>query len=111
MFVPTLTHSEMFYRRQLSCYNFGISIGDTLHSYMYMWDENEGGRGGNEIASCLLKVLNMGITEKKTLIIWSDNCAEQNKNRMMVFLCLFLVAVGLFECIEQRFLVNGHSFL
>ncbi|KAJ4430817.1 hypothetical protein ANN_19408 [Periplaneta americana] len=111
MFVPTLTHSEIFYRRQLSCYNFGISVGDILQSYMCMWEEHIGGRGGNEIASCLLKVLNMGITEKKRLIIWSDKCAGQNKNRVTVFMCLFLVAVGLFEYIEQRFLVSGHSFL
>lgn len=29
----------------------------------------------------------------------------------MVFMCLFLVAIGLFEHIEQRFLLSGHSFL
>lgn len=111
MFVPTLTHSEMFYRRQLSCYNFGISLGDTHHSYMCMWDETVAGRGGNEIASCLLKVLNSEVTKKTRLIVWSDNCVGQNKNRMMVFLFLFLVSIGLFKHIEQRFLVSGHSFL
>ncbi|KAJ4426592.1 hypothetical protein ANN_26390 [Periplaneta americana] len=29
----------------------------------------------------------------------------------MVFMCLFLVAIGLFEHIEQRSLLSGHSFL
>ncbi|KAJ4437812.1 hypothetical protein ANN_13750 [Periplaneta americana] len=29
----------------------------------------------------------------------------------MVFMCLFLVAIGLFEYVEQHFLLSGHSFL
>ncbi|KAJ4434969.1 hypothetical protein ANN_23541 [Periplaneta americana] len=41
----------------------------------------------------------------------SDNCAAENKNCVMVFMCLFLVAIGLFEHIEQRFLLSGHNFL
>ncbi|PSN30161.1 hypothetical protein C0J52_27504 [Blattella germanica] len=49
--------------------------------------------------------------KQKNLTIWSDNCSAQNKNRVMVFLCLFLVAIGLFVHIEQCFLLSGHSFL
>ena len=76
-----------------------------------MWDESIASRGAIEIASCLLKVINIGVTNNKNLTIWSDNCSAQNKNRVMVFLCLFLVAIGLFDHIEQRFLLSGHSFL
>jgi hypothetical protein len=65
MFVPTSMHSEMFYRSQLSCYNFAIHVADTQQSYMCMWDETTAGRGGNEVASCLLKVLNTRFTNKK----------------------------------------------
>ena len=101
----------MFYRCQLSCYNFGVYVGDTMESYLCMWDESVAGRGGNEIPSCVLKVLNKGITNKKNLIVWSDNCGAQNKNRIIVFLFLFLVAHGMFQNIEQKFLVSGHSFL
>ncbi|KAJ8928587.1 hypothetical protein NQ314_018840 [Rhamnusium bicolor] len=28
LFVPTLTHSEMFYLRQLSCFNFEVRVED-----------------------------------------------------------------------------------
>lgn len=111
MFVPTLTHSDMFYLSQLSCYNLGISFGDNKHSYMCCWHEGVAGRGGNEIVSCLLHVLNMGITEKRNVVIWSDNCTAQNKNRMIVFIYVFLVSCGLFDTIEHRYLVSGHSFL
>lgn len=112
LFVPTLTHSDMFYMSQLSCYNLCINLADNKNSYMCLWHEGIAGRGGNEIASCLLNILNnINATNKKKIIIWSDNCASQNKNRMIVFLYVFLVAMGLYDSIEHKFLVSGHSFL
>ncbi|KAJ8929459.1 hypothetical protein NQ314_017839 [Rhamnusium bicolor] len=113
LFVPTLTYSEMFYLRQLSCFNFEVRVEDIGQPIMCMWNESIGNRGGNEISLCLVKVLivNTGITEKKHLVIWSDNCCGQNKNRMMMFKLLFLVSLNGFESIEQTFLVSGHSFL
>lgn len=35
----------------------------------------------------------------------------QNKNRMIVFLLMFLVANGVYDRIDHTFLVSGHSFL
>jgi len=43
--------------------------------------------------------------------MWCDNCAVQNKNKMLVFSMFYLVASGWFESIECRFLVSGHSFM
>lgn len=57
IFVPTLTHSDMFYCRQLSTYNLCVHVGDSNDSYMCTWHEGIAGRGANEIASCLLKVI------------------------------------------------------
>lgn len=111
MFVPTLVHSDMFYLSQLSCYNFGVHVGDTNNAFMNTWHEGFSGRGANEIASCLLHLLNSGITHKKNLVIWCDNCGGQNKNKFILFVLVFLVANGLFDSIEQRFLVSGHSFM
>ncbi|KAJ8886842.1 hypothetical protein PR048_013054 [Dryococelus australis] len=91
---------------QLSCYIFGISIGDTCHLYMCIWAETVAGRRGNEIASCF-----QVHRQTKTDSMECDNCVGQNKNHMIVFLLLFLVAIGLFEHTEQRFLVSGDSFL
>lgn len=111
LFVPSLTHSDMFYLRQLSCYNFYVHVGDTSSAYMCIWHEGMASRGGNEIISCLLEVINSGVTSKKNLCIWCDNCTGQNKNRMMVFLLIFIVAIGIFESVEQKFLISGHSYL
>nr|CAI5841755.1 unnamed protein product [Callosobruchus analis] len=79
LFVPTLTHSDMFYLSNYLCYNLGIHLSDSNRAFMCMWHEGVSGRGGNEIASTLLKILNSGITEKKHLLLWSNNCARQNK--------------------------------
>ncbi|CAH2006901.1 unnamed protein product [Acanthoscelides obtectus] len=112
LFLPTLTHTQMFYSRQLSCYNLGIHISDTGTAHMCLWDESITGRGANEIGSALLKCLNLpALNMKKNLVIWSDNCIGQNKNKMMLFLFIYLVHNGKFEKIEQKFLVSGHSYL
>src|SRR5258705_6370941 len=69
------------------------------------------GRGGNETASCLLRTLEARVTYKRKLIIWSDNCAAQNKNRMLLFLWFYLIARGIVDEVQQKYLVSGHSYL
>lgn len=112
LFIPTLTHSAMFYSRQLSCYNLGVHLSDVECAYMCLWEESLTGRGGNEVSSCLLKaLLQEDFPKKKKLIIWSDNCIGQNKNKIMLLLLIYLVAMGVYEQVEQKFLVSGHSYL
>lgn len=53
---------------------------------------------------------NLDFTNKCTLITWRDNCCRQTKNTMMVFMYIYLVSLGLFDRIEHKFLVVGHSF-
>lgn len=109
--LPTLTHTDMYYMRQLSNYNFSIHLADNSTGYMFLWHEGQAGRGGNEIASCVLKGLTSSITKKKVLTMWSDNCVGQNKNQMFIFLWLYLTAKGYFQEINQKFLVKGHTFM
>ncbi|KAJ8941254.1 hypothetical protein NQ314_010452 [Rhamnusium bicolor] len=85
LFVPTLVHSNMFYKRHLSCYNFCVHMCDTDKA-MCMWHEGIAQRGSNEMISCLLQVFNANDL-KDDLVVWSDNCAGQNKNRDDFFLC------------------------
>jgi len=112
LFVPTLTHSQMYYSRQLSVYNLCIHVGDTRKSYMCVWHVSDiASRGANEIISSFVKVVTSRITKKKKIEMWCDNCAGQNKNKMLVFAMFYLVASGWFESIECRFFVSGHSFM
>lgn len=47
----------------------------------------------------------------KKLVLWSDNCAEQNKNQYVLCMFLMLVAKGYFDEIVHKFPVCGHTFL
>lgn len=112
MFVPMLTHSTMFYCRQLSCYNLGIHVGDNGSAYMCMWHEGIGGRGANEIASCLFKVASTeGHFPRKRLVLWCDNCGAQNKNQMLLMSIIYLVHKGFYRSIDVKYLVSGHSYM
>lgn len=51
LFVLTLTHSQMYYSRQLLVYNLCLHVGDTGKSYMCVWHEGIAGCGANEIIS------------------------------------------------------------
>ena len=65
LFVPTLTHSQMYYSRQLSVYNLCIHAGELSQPFMCMWHEGIAGRGANEVVSCLMRVLQSQVTEKR----------------------------------------------
>nr|XP_022909003.1 uncharacterized protein LOC111420275 [Onthophagus taurus] len=109
--LPALTHCQMYYLRQLSCYNLCIHKADNNKGLMFLWHEGISGRGGNEIASCVLKGIKSNITHKKQFVIWSDNCCGQNKNKMIVFLWIYLVCNGYADEIQHKFVVSGHSYL
>ncbi|GFQ96550.1 uncharacterized protein TNCT_737081 [Trichonephila clavata] len=111
IFTPTLTHSSMFYSRQLSNFNLCIHNEDTSTSFMCLWHEGMADLGGNEVSSCLLKVITSNLTPKRNLTVWWDNCAGQNKNRMVLIIMIYAVAKNILDCIEFKFLVSGHSYM
>ncbi|KAJ8874331.1 hypothetical protein PR048_025177 [Dryococelus australis] len=54
------------YKKQISCYNFGVHINDTSDGIMCVWHEGQASRGGNEIASYLFRAINnLHITHKR----------------------------------------------
>jgi len=72
--VPTLTHSSMFYSRQLWVYNFGIH---NVTSHSVVWDE------GLMKFQTYIDTLPTNIQQ---LICYSDSCFDQNKNFQMICL-------------------------
>jgi len=84
---------------------------DILHAYMY--DEGQGDKGGNNVASLIMKFLKDnglldGIKRKKLSIVM-DNCGGQNKNNFVIRLAPYLVAMGYFEIVQFVFLIAGHT--
>lgn len=84
---PYLTNAKSFYSLKLWTLNLTIYDATEKKAYCMVWDESVAGRGGNEIASALLKWAKQGLKDSntETLIIWSDNCPSQNRNIISIF--------------------------
>ena len=109
--VPTLTHSAMFYMRQLWIYNFGIHNCTDGSAIMCVWNECIAGRGSNEIISCLLEYFAQTHPKAKEIVCYSDSCFGQNKNTQMICFWSKLVNKRQFTRIDHKFLVRGHTYL
>lgn len=110
--LPVSSSGEVFYKIQLWMYNFCIHVGSTGKSYCYVYDETVGGKGQNEVASMILNFLKNHISAEVTdIYLFSDNCASQNKNYVLVQLFFTLVGLGKFNLICHRYPEPGHSFL
>ncbi|KAK3932370.1 4-diphosphocytidyl-2-C-methyl-D-erythritol kinase [Frankliniella fusca] len=110
---PHLTCKKVYYSRQLYVYNFTVYDNVTGLTYCYMWDQVEGKRGSNELASCLLEHILCQIPEGvEELFLFSDCCSGQNRNNvicMMLFTALQEHAT--LKKIHHYFLVPGHTFM
>lgn len=73
--------------RKVNVYNMTATIifpNNEKFTYCCVWDEFNNGRGGNEISSCIYKILNTLVTEHPTIqniVMWSNSCVAQNKNK------------------------------
>lgn len=111
---PSISTSEAFYRRQLSCYNLCIYDLKRERGFMYFWNETIASRGAQEISSCLIKYFKQFIPQNtKKIIMYSDACPGQNRNikiTVMMKKILDSWPHSTLQSIEQRFFVSGHSF-
>lgn len=95
MLLPRLSTSKAFYLRQFWLYNFGTHLltKGVDKAVFCSWTEDQASRGSSEIFSCLLTVLEMeeSLNNIDHLIIWSDSCAGQNKNFLVMSLHQYLI--------------------
>jgi hypothetical protein len=76
----------------------------------YGYTEDQGGKGGNNVASSILRGLaDLGWLKQdcpgKRLSIIMDNCGGQNKNKYVLHLELFLAEVNYFNLVELIFYI------
>ena len=112
---PRVTSGMAYYLRKLWVYNFCIYDVTKGKASMFVWDEVTGGRGSDEVASIIMKWLEMRQREEDgdfdILRIFCDNCAGQNKNINVLLAALRLVHAKMINRVEFVFMVSGHSYL
>lgn len=76
----------LFYSRKYAVYNLCFYESITRNGFCYIWVETEGKRGASEIATILHKYIQDVDSRKmiKTLILYSDSCPGQNKNKIVL---------------------------
>nr|CAH7736374.1 unnamed protein product [Callosobruchus chinensis] len=111
---PYLSNNQSFYYLKLWTLNLTIYDSTNNLSYCLVWDESEAGRGGNEIASGLIKWAESVIVGStiEHLIIWSDNCPGQNRNIVMMLTYLWLLKIcPNLKTVEHKYLLRGHTHM
>jgi hypothetical protein len=108
-----------YYYSPLTVNCFGIadcSVRDP-HLTAYVYHEGEGKKGGNNVASLIMKHIKemrqKSVTgedkERDELNIVMDNCTGQNKNRMVLRLAPLLIEMEWYLNVNLIFLVAGHT--
>jgi hypothetical protein len=89
---------DIYYFSELTVNIFGVADVTKKPTKMlaYGYTEGEGGKGGNNVASLVMKALHdLGWIKAnrmgKRLSIIMDNCGGQNKNKFVLQLALYLV--------------------
>jgi hypothetical protein len=97
--------------RKLAVYNFTIYETASNNGFCYIWDETEGKRGANEIATALLDYAKSLPDYVTSITSFSDTCAGQNRNQFIAAAMLYAVQVTHVTCIDLKYMESGHSYL
>ena len=108
---PFTNVGDAFYKRSLSCYNFVIHEKSKKKAHCYFWNELDGNRGANEIASCILMFLRQRAEEGiEHFYLTCDNCPGQTRNRQMGAAIAYAVNnIPGVQSVEILFLLKGHT--
>ncbi|KAL1490215.1 hypothetical protein ABEB36_012945 [Hypothenemus hampei] len=105
--------SIFYYKSKLNSFNFTICEMKSGKVECFFWHEAHGGRGANEIGTCVLKYLQETAesvnTEELEVIFYSDNCCGQQKNRFLFGMYMHAVAKLKIKAITHKFLIRGHT--
>ena len=109
---PFAGDARIYYKRKLSLYNFTIYDNSSANGHCYLWDETEGGRGANEIASILLYYMHNLPRSVRHFTSFSATCAGQNRNQFVAAAMLHAVQqIYHLETIDLKYMESGHSLL
>lgn len=108
---PKTSSGISFYKRKMWTYCFNIHDYKSGRGYVFLWDEVTAKRGILEICSCIDKFITLFVPENvDELIVFSDNCAGQNKNWILLLCYLSFIHKGRFKEITHIYFQAGHSY-
>lgn len=108
---PKGANSEYYYKSKLKCYNFSTFEHHSKQGTCFVWDQTIAAKGATEVSSCISKLIEeLSQRGVKELVIWSDNCWSQNKNRLL-FSLYNMASVKWDMKITHRFLEKGHTHM
>ena len=110
--IPYLNASAAFYKRQMWLYSLGINLRNTNKGTMCIWQETEGRRGSNEVASSIdafLKTLNL--SKYEAIHSFSEGCDNQNRNETILGYFMYVINNTNIKTWTHTYLENGHSYL
>jgi len=109
---PQGQNMNLYYSRKYSMFNLTVYESGPQNAIAYLWGETNGGRGCNEIVTCIYKYL-LGLDEKrlyKSVALYCDSCCGQNKNRAMIAM-LYNTKFEHIEEVKLTFLLPGHTYM
>ncbi|CAG8840652.1 13031_t:CDS:1, partial [Cetraspora pellucida] len=66
-------------------------------------------KGANEVASIIHLFLTSIAGDAKKIRLWANNCGGQNKNTCLLWYFLWTCHTQIFQEIEYRFQIKGHT--
>jgi len=109
---PHAGDAQIYYKCKLAVYNFTLYETASHQGYCYVWDEMEGGRGSNEIASALMDYLKNLLPTITHVATFSDTCSGQNRNVYIAAAMLFAIqTIPNLHVVDMKFMECGHSYL
>ncbi|KAJ8892989.1 hypothetical protein PR048_005570 [Dryococelus australis] len=77
--------SVFYYKRRLKVHNFTIFDNALKKGYCYFWNEASGNKVAIEHASFVYEYIISTDCNNRSIILYSDNCSSQNKNKLLSY--------------------------
>ncbi|CAL8094746.1 unnamed protein product [Orchesella dallaii] len=105
---PMITASAMYYKTKLMVHNYSIFNLKTYNVRCYWWNETQGDLVASVFATALIQYLEEHFSDNLPVIIWSDGCTSQNRNKILSNGLLNLAQRSK-KIIIQKYLEKGHT--
>ena len=80
-----------------------------MRTYAFLWNEYEAKKGSCEIATSVMKFLQVVSKKSDAIFLFCDKCDRQNCNRMVLLMLCYCLNLMAIERVELTFPVPGHS--